>query len=497
MSSRFRISISAAALLAATALGSSGAAAESKGGGPAASATHDFNNENGVHAVPSGHVSETALSKVGTAPAPVAAEPAAATVKLSSAPAPAEAPSQSDRSTIRLADASGPPEPGAATETAAPASAEDAPPAEAQPALAAGPAPPSLTVADAALAARPDEDAPPQGMSEEDAVYRRAAPPAAAEPPSDAPEPEASLQPVSDVHGAPPQPMGQHVAFPRRSAEAASAFDGYMHAVGAIDAGFRSGQGVAAALQKASAYDPRQLEEGMIAYGAMAAMQSPRFVYGVMDAAADGRTRIALIEQLTVDPEVAARLPGAAEAASIAERAILREARPVVDSGRAIKQASYDVQHQGWSVAKASDQPSRLAQAKALSAVRVSAGDADVARLLTQVSALAGDEAGAAGVSPVAAHSLALAALAILDGTESPDQGRLEPVTTEKISADCLKMAKLNLFQCLSVAGPEYEDVYCLGQHAVLDTGQCVAGGAAPLDAMLMAERPRMSRAPE
>ena len=41
-------------------------------------------------------------------------------------------------------------------------------------------------------------------------------------------------------------------------------------------------------------------------------------------------------------------------------------------------------------------------------------------------------------------------------------------------------MAKLNLFQCLSVAGPEYEDVFCLGQHAVLDTGQCVAGAAGP-----------------
>ncbi len=77
------------------------------------------------------------------------------------------------------------------------------------------------------------------------------------------------------------------------------------------------------------------------------------------------------------------------------------------------------------------------------------------------------------------------------------DRKALEQVVSESISADCLKMAKLNLFQCLSVAGPEYEDVYCLGQHAVLDTGQCVAGGASPTESMLLSQAPRMSRRPE
>jgi hypothetical protein len=38
----------------------------------------------------------------------------------------------------------------------------------------------------------------------------------------------------------------------------------------------------------------------------------------------------------------------------------------------------------------------------------------------------------------------------------------------------CLKMAKLNLYQCLASAGPHYEDIYCLGQHAMIDPGQCV-----------------------
>jgi hypothetical protein len=39
-------------------------------------------------------------------------------------------------------------------------------------------------------------------------------------------------------------------------------------------------------------------------------------------------------------------------------------------------------------------------------------------------------------------------------------------------------MAKLNLYQCLASAGPQYEDIYCLGQHAMIDPGQCVADAA-------------------
>ena len=338
-------------------------------------------------------------------------------------------------------------------------------------------------------------DARPMGGSEEDAVYRRAVQPAAEPAIAAGEDAAAKLTPARAEAPAQAASIGQHVAFPRRSAEAASAFDGYMHAVAAIDAGFKSGQGVAAALRRASAYDVRQLEEGMIAYGAMAAMQSPRFVYGVMDIAQNAGDRRALIQALVADPESAARLPGAAEASAMAADAILREAKPVVANGRAIKQASYEVQHQGWSIAKATDQTGRLADAKAASTIRVAAHDGDVARLLTQVST-GGAEAGrgSAGASPVVDHSLALAALAILDGTDGADEGRLDQVVSERVSAECLKMAKLNLFQCLSVVGPEYEDVYCLGQHAVLDTGQCVAGGAAPAETLLLSQAPRMSR---
>jgi hypothetical protein len=292
----------------------------------------------------------------------------------------------------------------------------------------------------------------------------------------------ASAETAADAapRAAAPEETGirQHVAFPRRSAEAAAAFDSYMHTAANIGPGFQNGMAVAGALQTGATYDPSQIEEGMIAYGAMAALQEPQFVYALMDAAANDRNRLDLADQILANPSVVMGLHGAQAAAARAAAAIDQEADPVVAAGKALKQASYDVQHQDWSKVFAPDAAQRLARAKAASSVRAAARDEDMARLLVQVSTMKVATNGRQGASAVAMRSLALAALALLDGTEGEDPARLDPVVSEPISAECLKMAKLNLFQCLSAAGPEYEDVYCLGQHAVLDTGQCVADAA-------------------
>ena len=77
------------------------------------------------------------------------------------------------------------------------------------------------------------------------------------------------------------------------------------------------------------------------------------------------------------------------------------------------------------------------------------------------------------------AKGLALAALMVLGDADEAHLTRLSPLLLQDAkNADCLNMAKLNLFQCLSVAGPEYEDVFCLGEHAMTDTGQCVVRAA-------------------
>jgi len=42
----------------------------------------------------------------------------------------------------------------------------------------------------------------------------------------------------------------------------------------------------------------------------------------------------------------------------------------------------------------------------------------------------------------------------------------------------CMATSKLNLYQCLAVSRPNYEDVFCLGQHVMMDTGRCVIRAA-------------------
>jgi hypothetical protein len=42
-------------------------------------------------------------------------------------------------------------------------------------------------------------------------------------------------------------------------------------------------------------------------------------------------------------------------------------------------------------------------------------------------------------------------------------------------------MSKLNLFQCLAAARPNYEDMFCVGQHIVSDIAQCTAANTGPM----------------
>jgi hypothetical protein len=75
-------------------------------------------------------------------------------------------------------------------------------------------------------------------------------------------------------------------------------------------------------------------------------------------------------------------------------------------------------------------------------------------------------------------RSLAVAALAALGYGDDASLANVLPLLAEPGSASCLNMSKLNLYQCLAVAKPHYEDVFCLGQHILMDTGRCLIKGA-------------------
>ena len=81
-------------------------------------------------------------------------------------------------------------------------------------------------------------------------------------------------------------------------------------------------------------------------------------------------------------------------------------------------------------------------------------------------------------------RGLAIAALAAMGEAGDDKLDRIMPLLADETSGYCLNMSKLNLYQCLAVSKPQYEDIFCLGQHSMMDIGQCVikaAGSPTPV----------------
>ncbi len=264
--------------------------------------------------------------------------------------------------------------------------------------------------------------------------------------------------------------------------EQASAYRYYMERSAAITPNFEDGADIADSLKTGVAYEPEQFLRGAVAYGAVAALQDAEFVGAVRKYAADPETRAKMTNDIVADPFYAASLPGAQGAASLVVGAYGAEGKHLFEVGSAVKQAAYDIQHSKWSKAEVENRALRLSQAKALSATPIVGEGEETARL--QQAAVGAAPMGLSGqpaqppYSRMVARSLAVAALAVLGEAGENRADLIKAVMAEPASASCLNMAKLNLYQCLAVSKPHYEDVFCLGQHALMDTGQCLMKGA-------------------
>lgn len=296
-----------------------------------------------------------------------------------------------------------------------------------------------------------------------------------------APPPAAAAAPA-------PAPEAPTVTIAQSVIDAAGAFETYLRTGTAVDADFRDAAAVSTALITAAGYSAAQLEDGAVAYAALLAMQEPAFVAGVSAAAATPADRAALAERLTADPDSALALPGARAAASETSARMAKMAEGLRGRGQSVRQAAYTIQHQPWSLTRVAQPEARLGAVKARALTKVSLAPADIQRLIGGVvegrpAALA--DASAYTPTSAMTRGVALAAVALLGQAGEDRAAALEPLLSDKAAADCLRMAKLNLHQCLAVAGPQYEDVFCLGQHALADTGQCLtAAVGAPAPAL-------------
>ena len=263
-----------------------------------------------------------------------------------------------------------------------------------------------------------------------------------------------------------------------RVTDAAGAFDAWTEKAARIDGKFVDAKGVSAALTDASAVQTEQLEEGAVAYGALAALQDPVFVQSAHDLAAIGGDHDAAAAVLLKDPAQVMTLPGADEAAAFTAQALSRRALAVTTAGKAVRQAAYSLQASPWARDPIATPEKRLAEAKARSASAIALDGPASGLLMKRLVDLRGggqSAPGKAAPTPLVTRSLALAAMIVLGEADEAHAAKLTPLLAEPKSSDCLKMAKLNFFQCLSVAGPNYEDAFCVGEHGLGEAGQCLA----------------------
>ncbi|MDR3513643.1 MAG: hypothetical protein P4L73_18555, partial [Caulobacteraceae bacterium] len=284
---------------------------------------------------------------------------------------------------------------------------------------------------------------------------------------------------------APPAPAG--FALSTAVVQDAAVYRDYMTRAAAINPAFTSGADVAQSLSQGESISPGQLLRGEVAFAAIAALQDPNFVANVRAFAADPAVREQMASTLVSNPGYAVAFKGSDTAAGLAASAIIAQGRRLYDDGRSVKQAAYDVQAQSWSKSAVEDRSQRLANAKNVSVINAAAAMDEVANLhaaaIGQSQMPLHAPAATPPYSPVIVRGLAVAALAALGEAGDENLVTMAPLFQDAPTATCLNTAKLNLYQCLAVARPHYEDIFCLGQHVMMDTAQCVmiaAGAPAP-----------------
>jgi hypothetical protein len=287
----------------------------------------------------------------------------------------------------------------------------------------------------------------------------------------------------------PPPPPPPNVALASQALADASAFRAYTKHAELLNAAFTNGAGVEQSLAVGAAFEPQQLARGEIAYAALLALQNPAFVAGVRTYAIDPTQRQQIASRLAQDPRYASAFPGSANAAGLIIATMGVESGRITDVAARIKQSAYSVQHSAWSKTKVINPAGRLAQTKALSAAIMNGETGDMDQLKLAVNG--GSDTAAAQVlavhgqpvagpyAPVVERGLALAALAVLGGAGDDNAAAVQALETEPTGGACLNLSKLNLYQCLAVAVPWYEDIFCLGEHALGETAQCISKDSA------------------
>jgi hypothetical protein len=322
---------------------------------------------------------------------------------------------------------------------------------------------------------------------------------------------------ATDAPAPPPEPIlptAPAISIAPGLPDAAAVYVTYVNTARNMTSEFTDPQNVQASLQQGAAYEPKQLARGTVAFAALVALQDPELRTQLRNMAADETIRTGVVQKLYADPRYAMKLPGAESAARRVITALSSDAHDMYLAGSRVKQSAYDIQKQPWSKQFIPERDQRLVRAKQNSVTLQSVNADASAKLLSD--ALAGNGlsantsitlasntspgsnpaaqtlAGTAEIStfgvslnreslyeppytPAVSNAVAIAALTLLGEGSGRNETLIMSLLDDGTGPGCLGLTKLNLYQCLAVAKPNYEDVFCIGQHELMDTGQCIA----------------------
>jgi hypothetical protein len=260
-----------------------------------------------------------------------------------------------------------------------------------------------------------------------------------------------------------------------------------MREASAISADFADPAAVADSLRRGVAYEPAQFQRGELAYAAIAALQDRAFVDAVRAAGRTPEARYAVVSRIFADPANALTFGDGPTAAGLAKSALADGGLRLFTAGVSVRRYAYDVQLQPWSRGEVADRDGRLRAVKLLSTTSRSASVDDEAQLRAAVAggAAVPRSPAAPPYSPLVIRATALAVLAAIGQAGDDMADRLTWLSQDYFTEHCLSHAKKELNECLAVAKPNYEDIFCLGEPTMMYTGECVlrsADAAAPLE---------------
>jgi len=289
-------------------------------------------------------------------------------------------------------------------------------------------------------------------------------------------------KPVAEAPPPPPPPPPGPVGLPDRMVQDAAAYDSYMRRTVSISAAFTDAGAVSRALDQARAYEPKGLVHGAVAYAAIAALEDQDFVASLRAAGNSPEHRQQMAAYILANPAYVYSFTDSQVAAGLAREALGPRGLWLYADGKAVRKAAYDIQKEGWSKAEVTDLKGRLAAAEAAAGNTM---ESEPERLAQERQSVTGPDPLpmiapplAPPYTPLVAQALQLAAIAALGEARDDDYDHLAALTADKDTQNCLGAAKRNFHQCLAVAKPNYEDVFCMGQHAMMDTGACMARAA-------------------